>query len=57
MFAAPEYKTMVLDSLQQTVGKAEWKARLGALVIPGRMSKWHQRWLAELGRVAGRELP
>jgi hypothetical protein len=48
---------MVLDSLQQTVGKAEWKARLGALVIPGRMSKWHQRWLAELGRVAGRELP
>ena len=48
---------MVLDSLQQTVGKAEWKARLGALVMPGRMLKWHQRWLAELGRVAGRELP
>ncbi len=21
-----------------------WKARLGALVMPGRMSRWHQRW-------------
>ena len=32
-----------------------WLARLGALVMPGRMSRWHQRWLEELGKVAGRE--
>ena len=34
-----------------------WLARLGALAMPGRMSRWHQRWLEELGRVAGREMP
>jgi hypothetical protein len=34
-----------------------WKARLGALVMPSRMSKWHQRWLAELGKVAAMVLP
>jgi translation initiation factor 6 (eIF-6) len=48
---------MVLDSLQQTVGKAGWLARLGALVMPGRMSKWHQRWLEELKEVAEKEVP
>jgi hypothetical protein len=26
-----------------------WLARLGALAMPGRMSKWHQRWLGEDG--------
>jgi len=31
-----------------------WLVRLGALVMPGRMSKWHQRWLEELEKVAGK---
>jgi hypothetical protein len=31
-----------------------WLARLGALVMPGRMSRWHQLWLEGLGKVAGR---
>ena len=30
-----------------------WLARLGALVMSGRMSKWNQRWSEELGQVAG----
>ena len=34
-----------------------WLTRLGALVMPGRMSKWHQRWLEGLGQVAGGGLP
>jgi hypothetical protein len=29
-----------------------WLARLGALVVPNRMSRWHQRWLEGLGKVA-----
>ncbi len=33
-----------------------WLARLGAAVMPGRKSRWHQRWLEGLGQVAGREL-
>jgi len=33
-----------------------WLARLGALTRPGRMSRWHQRWLEVLGKVAGREV-
>jgi hypothetical protein len=32
-------------------------ARLGALVMPSRMSRWHQLWLVKLGRVAEKELP
>jgi len=34
-----------------------WLARLGALVMPGRMSRWHQRWLEGLGKVAAMVLP
>jgi hypothetical protein len=34
-----------------------WLARLGALVMPGRMGRWRQRWLEGLGRVAGKEVP
>jgi len=33
-----------------------WLARLGHLAMPGRMYKWHQRWLEELGKVSGSEL-
>ncbi len=33
-----------------------WLVRLGALVMPNRMSRWHQRWLEGLGKVAGREV-
>jgi hypothetical protein len=32
-----------------------WLARLGALVMPGRMSKWYQRWLEGWGEMEGRE--
>jgi len=34
-----------------------WLARLGALVMPGRMSRWHQRWLVGLGDVARMRVP
>jgi hypothetical protein len=29
-----------------------WKARLRALVMPHRMSRWHQSWLEGLGEQA-----
>ena len=34
-----------------------WLARLGALAMPNRMSKWHQRWLEGLQQQAMRGLP